>query len=111
MSQTPKDTRFAAEKARDTAGIIGSFIHEGYVPILEDEAIHQRPSGAKSRPRRPLRFFANAPLSGSERRSSASVCNPARRMIIGDSPSLPRSLGACIVTQGCVIPDSGWNCD
>lgn len=25
MSQAPKDTRSAAEKARDTAGIIGSF--------------------------------------------------------------------------------------
>ena len=42
MSQTPKDTRSAAEKARDTAGIIGSLKHEGYVPNAEDEAIHQR---------------------------------------------------------------------
>ncbi len=33
MSQAPKDTRSAAEKARDTAGIIGSLKHEGYVPI------------------------------------------------------------------------------
>ena len=41
MSQTPKDTRSAAEKARDTAGIIGSLKHEGYVPNAEDEAIHQ----------------------------------------------------------------------
>jgi hypothetical protein len=42
MSQTPKDTRTPAEKARDTAGIIGSFKHEGYVPNAEDEAIHQQ---------------------------------------------------------------------
>jgi len=42
MSQAPKDTRSAAQKARDTAGIIGSFKHEGYVPNAEDEAIHQR---------------------------------------------------------------------
>jgi Antitoxin VbhA len=42
MSQTLKDTRSAAEKARDTAGIIGSLKHEGYVPNAEDEAIHQR---------------------------------------------------------------------
>ena len=42
MSQAPKDTRSAAEKARDTAGIIGSFKHEGYVPTRETEAIHQR---------------------------------------------------------------------
>ena len=42
MSQAPKDTRTPAEKARDTAGIIGSFLHEAYEPNPEDEAIHQR---------------------------------------------------------------------
>jgi hypothetical protein len=42
MGQTPKDTRTPAEKARDTAGIIGSFRHEGYVPNAEDEAIHRQ---------------------------------------------------------------------
>jgi hypothetical protein len=42
MSQAPKDTRSAAQKARDTAGIVGSFKHEGYVPTPETEAIHQR---------------------------------------------------------------------
>jgi Antitoxin VbhA len=42
MSQAPKDSRSAAEKARDTAGIIGSLKHEGYVPNAEDEAIHQQ---------------------------------------------------------------------
>jgi hypothetical protein len=42
MSQAPKDTRSAAEKTRDTAGIIGSLKHEGYVPNAEDEAIHQQ---------------------------------------------------------------------
>jgi Antitoxin VbhA len=42
MTQTSKDTRSAAEKARDTACIIGSLKHEGYVPTPETEAIHQR---------------------------------------------------------------------
>jgi hypothetical protein len=42
MGQTPKDTRTSAEKARDTAGIIGSFKHEGYVPNAEDEVIHRQ---------------------------------------------------------------------
>jgi hypothetical protein len=42
MSQASKDTRSAAEKARDTASIIGSLKHEGYVPTLETESIHQR---------------------------------------------------------------------
>jgi hypothetical protein len=39
MSQAPKDTRSAAEKTRDTAGIVGSLKHEGYVPTPEAEAI------------------------------------------------------------------------
>jgi len=42
MGQAPKDTRTPAERARDTAGIIGSFMHEGYIPNPEDEAIHQQ---------------------------------------------------------------------
>jgi hypothetical protein len=42
MSQASKDTRSVAERARDTAGIIGSLKHEGYVPTPETEAIHQR---------------------------------------------------------------------
>jgi hypothetical protein len=42
MSQAPKDSRTPVEKARDTAGIIGSFKHEGYLPTPETEAIHQR---------------------------------------------------------------------
>jgi hypothetical protein len=42
MSQAPKDTRSAAEKARDTAEIVGSWKLEGYVPMPEAEAVHQR---------------------------------------------------------------------
>lgn len=42
MTEAPKDARSAAQKACDTAGIIGSLMHEGYVPNPEDEAIHQR---------------------------------------------------------------------
>jgi len=41
MIQALKDSRTPAEKARDAAGIIGSFKHEGNVPNPEDEAIHQ----------------------------------------------------------------------
>jgi Antitoxin VbhA len=37
-----KIARSAAQKARDTAGIIGSLKHEGYVPTSEAEAVHQR---------------------------------------------------------------------
>jgi hypothetical protein len=42
MSLLPKDFRSAAEQARDTAGIIGSLKHEGYVSTPEAEAIHRR---------------------------------------------------------------------
>jgi hypothetical protein len=42
MSQAPKDTRSAAEKARDTAEIVGSWKLEGYAPTPEAEAIHQQ---------------------------------------------------------------------
>jgi hypothetical protein len=42
MSQAPKDTRSAGEKARDAAGIVGSLKHEGYVPTPDAEAVHQR---------------------------------------------------------------------
>jgi hypothetical protein len=78
MSQTPKDTRSAAEKDRHTASIIGSVKHEGYVQnphqqaergeITSEEAIaifreralererkaaltHKRPQPRLSRPR------------------------------------------------------------
>jgi Antitoxin VbhA len=40
MSSEPKDTRSAAERARDTAGIVGSLRHEGYVPTAAAEVIH-----------------------------------------------------------------------
>jgi hypothetical protein len=42
MSQAPKDTRSAAEKARDTAEIVASWKLEGYVTTPEAEAVHQR---------------------------------------------------------------------
>lgn len=42
MSKPPKDTRSAAEKARDTAGIVGNLKHEGYVPTPEAEAVHNQ---------------------------------------------------------------------
>jgi predicted nucleotidyltransferase len=40
MARTPKDTRTLAEKAADARNIVGSLIHEGYIPTPEAEAIH-----------------------------------------------------------------------
>jgi len=42
MNHAPKDTRSAAQKARDTASIIGCLKHEGYVPTPEAEAVHNQ---------------------------------------------------------------------
>lgn len=42
MRRRSKDTRSAAEKARDTASIVGNLKHEGYVPTREAERVHQR---------------------------------------------------------------------
>ncbi len=42
MIRRRKISRSAAEKARDTAGIIGSLRHEGYVPNAENDAVHAR---------------------------------------------------------------------
>jgi Antitoxin VbhA len=42
MQRTPKDTRTLAEKAADMRNIIASWMHEGYVPTPEAEAIHSR---------------------------------------------------------------------
>jgi hypothetical protein len=42
MSKRSNDDRAPAEKARDTAGIVGNLKHEGYVPTPEAEAVHQR---------------------------------------------------------------------
>jgi hypothetical protein len=42
MKTRPKDMRTPAQRARDTASIVGSLVHEGYVPNAEDEVIHQQ---------------------------------------------------------------------
>jgi hypothetical protein len=63
MSQAPKDTRSAAEKARDTAGIIGSLKHEGYVPTPEAEAVHQRVARGRNHERRSHRDFSRTRAS------------------------------------------------
>ncbi len=47
MTRAPKDTRSAADRARDTAGIVGSLKHEGYVESAAAEAIHARVAGGE----------------------------------------------------------------
>jgi len=42
MAPIPKDTRTLAQKAADTRNIVGSLIHEGYVPTPEAEEIHSQ---------------------------------------------------------------------
>jgi hypothetical protein len=59
MSQAPKDTRTPAEKARDTAGIIGSFMHEGYVRLPKPKRSISAQSAGKS----PLTSSSNFSVS------------------------------------------------
>jgi hypothetical protein len=42
MKTRPRDLRTPAQRVRDTASIVGSLVHEGYVPNVEDEFIHQQ---------------------------------------------------------------------
>jgi len=69
MIQAPKDTRSGAEKARDTAGIIGSLKHEAMVQTPRMKPFINEPCEARSPAKKPSQFFANAPLSRSERRA------------------------------------------
>ena len=63
MSQAPKDTRSAAEKARDTAGIVGSLKHEGYVPTPEAEAVHQRVARGEITAEEAIKIFRDRALN------------------------------------------------
>ena len=63
MSQAPKDTRTPAEKARDTAGIVGSLKHEGYVSAPEAEAVHQRVARGEITTEEAIKIFRNRALN------------------------------------------------
>jgi hypothetical protein len=63
MSQAPNDTRSAAEKARNTAGIVGSLKQEGYVPTPEAEAVHQRVARGEITSTEAIRIFGDRALN------------------------------------------------
>jgi hypothetical protein len=62
MSKPSKDTRSAAEKARDTASIVGSLKHEGYVPTPEAEAVHQRVARGEITTEEAIKIFRDRAL-------------------------------------------------
>jgi hypothetical protein len=62
MSQTRKDIRSAAEKARDSAGIVGSLKHEGYVPAPEAEAIHSQVARGEITTEEAIKIFRDRAL-------------------------------------------------
>jgi Antitoxin VbhA len=74
MSKSPKDTRSAAQKARDTAGIIGSLMHEGYVPNQDDEAIHQQAERGEIASEEAIAIFRERALER-ERKARAVAAN------------------------------------
>jgi Antitoxin VbhA len=63
MSKPSKDTRTAAEKARDTAGIVGNLKHEGYVPTPEAEAVHQRVARGEITTEEAIKIFRDRALN------------------------------------------------
>jgi hypothetical protein len=63
MSKAPKDSRSAAEKARDTAGIVGNLKHEGYVPTPEAEAVHQRVARGEITTEEAIKIFRDRALN------------------------------------------------
>jgi hypothetical protein len=62
MSQAPRDTPSAVEKARDTAGIVGSLKHEGYVPTRGAEAVHNQVARGEITSEEAIRIFRNRAL-------------------------------------------------
>jgi hypothetical protein len=63
MKQAPKDRRTAADKARDTAGIVGNLKHEGYVPTPEAEAVHQRVARGEITTEEAIKIFRERALN------------------------------------------------
>jgi hypothetical protein len=63
MSKAPKDSRSTAEKARDTAGIVGNLKHEGYVPTPEAEAVHQRVARGEITTEEAIKIFRDRALN------------------------------------------------
>jgi hypothetical protein len=63
MSKPSKDTRTAAEIARDTAGIVGNLKHEGYVPTPEAEAVHQRVARGEITTEEAIKIFRDRALN------------------------------------------------
>jgi hypothetical protein len=81
MSQTPKDTRSAGEKARDTASIVGSLTQEGYVPTAEAEAVHQRVARGEITSEEAIRIFRDRALN----QDTELTARKRRRMISATS--------------------------
>ena len=63
VTKPSKDTRSAAEKARDTAGIVGNLKHEGYVPTPEAEAVHQRVARGEITTEEAIKIFRDRALN------------------------------------------------
>jgi hypothetical protein len=63
MNRGPKDSRSPTDKARDTAGIVGSLKHEGYVPTREAEAVHQRVARGEITSEQAIKIFRDRALN------------------------------------------------
>lgn len=71
MNGAAKDTRSEAEKEWDTRRIIGSWMHEGYVPTPEAEEIHQRARRGEISSEQAIALFAQRALELDRKLSQA----------------------------------------
>jgi hypothetical protein len=71
MARTPKDARTLAQKAADTRNIVGSLIHEGYVPTPEAEAIHSQVARGEITSEEAIEIFRQRALELDRRISQA----------------------------------------
>ena len=78
MAPAPKDTRTLAEKAAGTRNIVGNWMHEGYVPTPEAEAIHSRVARGEITTEEAIEVFRQRP-SNSTGRSPRPNLNNQRR--------------------------------
>lgn len=77
MTSSRKPRRSAAEKARDTASIIGNLKHEGYDPTAEEEAVHQRVTAGEITREQAIAIFRERALATDQALADAQAIKRA----------------------------------
>jgi hypothetical protein len=72
MSKSSKDSRSAAEKARDTAGIVGNLNHEGYVPTPGAGVVHNQVARGEITIEAAIKIFRDRALNADSELTAAT---------------------------------------